>query len=57
MPENDKRKEWKKAHTVVITMRLQKSTDKDILSYFEGKNKQAVIKQALREYMTNHKEE
>lgn len=57
MPEGEKAKAWKKANTVVITMRLQKSTDSDILSYFEGKSKQAVIKRALREYMANHKEE
>lgn len=40
--------EWQKKNTVVVTMRLQKSTDADILKFLEGKQKQTVIKQALR---------
>ena len=53
----EKTKAWQKENTVVITMRLQKSTDEDLLSYLEGKSKQTVIKAALREYIENHKEE
>ena len=41
----------------MITMRLQKSTDADILRFLEGKQKQTIIKLALREYMENHSEE
>lgn len=54
---NEKTKAWQKENTVVIAMRLQKTTDADILSFLEGKVKQAVIKDALREYIANHKEE
>ena len=50
-------KEWAKEKTVMITMRLQKSTDADILEFLDGKAKQTVIKQALREYIQNHKGE
>ena len=57
MADGEKQRAWQKEHTVVITMRLQMSTDSDILAYFEGKSKQALIKKALREYMENHKEE
>lgn len=54
---NEKTKAWQKENTVVIAMRLQKTTDADILSFLDGKVKQAVIKDALREYIANHKEE
>lgn len=53
----EKTKAWQKENTVVLTMRLQKSTDSDILSYLKGKQKQTIIKAALREYMANHKED
>ena len=60
MPVSDAQKrataKWQKNNTTVITMRLQHSTDADILRYLEGKQKQTVIKAALREYMENHKE-
>lgn len=51
---NEKTKKWQQENTVVITMRLQKSTDADILDFLSVRNKQATIKAALREYMTNH---
>lgn len=54
MADINKQKEWKKANTVMINARLQKSTDRDILEYLEDKPKQTVIKAALREYITNH---
>lgn len=43
------RKTWEKANTELISVRLQKSTDADILSYLDGKSKQGEIKSALRE--------
>ena len=46
---------WQKENTVVITARLQKSTDADILEYLKDKSTAATIKAALREYMENHK--
>lgn len=54
---NEKTKAWQKENTVVITMRLQKSTDADLLAYLEGKSKQTVIKLALRDYIKNHPNE
>ena len=50
----EKTKSWQREKTVVITMRLQKSTDADILQYLDGESKQTVIKAALREYMERH---
>lgn len=50
----EKRKKWERENTAVITMKLQRSTDADILAYLDGKSKQTVIKAALREYMGRH---
>ena len=47
---------WQKENTVVITMRLQKSTDSDLLEYLNKGPKQTIIKAALREYIKNHPE-
>ena len=49
--------EWDKKNTVMVSVKLVRSTDADILQFLEGKQKQTVIKLALREYMKNHKEE
>lgn len=54
LSDNETQRAWQKENTVVITMRLQKKTDADILSYLEGKAKQTIIKDAIREYMQNH---
>ena len=56
MAETEAYKKWSREKTVMITMRLQKSTDADILDFLEGKAKQTVIKAALREYIKNYKE-
>ena len=55
--EYESHKRWVKENTVMVTMRLQKNTDADILAFLEGKKNQTVIKAALREYMKNHTEE
>lgn len=47
-------KAWQKENTVMMSIRLQKSTDSDILAFLNGKAKQTIIKDALREYMANH---
>jgi len=58
MPVSDAQKrataKWQKNNTTVITVRLQHSTDKDILDYLSDKPKATIIKKALREYMQNH---
>lgn len=54
---NKRKAAWDKENTVMVTTKLQKNTDADILRFLEGKQKQTVIKLALREYMENHKEE
>ena len=52
-------KKRKEEYTVMFSMRLQKSTDADILEYLaqqmeRGESRQGIIKKALREYMTTH---
>ena len=54
MAQTEAYKQWAKDNTVMITMRLQKTTDADILQFLEGKSKQTIIKDALREYIKNH---
>lgn len=48
---------WQKKATVMMAIRLQRSTDADIIEYLEGQSKQTVIKKALREYIANHPHE
>jgi len=54
--ESEAKRKWQKENTVMIPVKLQKSTDADILQYLEGKKRQTVIKEALREYIANHSE-
>ena len=56
MYESEAKRKWQKENTEFIGLKLQKSTDADILQFLDGKVKQAVIKAALREYIQNHKE-
>ena len=57
MYESEAKRKWQKENTVFIGVKLQKSTDADILKFLEGKQNQTTIKLALREYMENHKDE
>lgn len=57
MYESEKKRKWQKENTVFIGVKLQKSTDADILKFLNGKQNQTTIKLALREYMENHKDE
>ena len=56
MAQSEAYKRWAKENTVMIAIRLQKSTDADILRFLEGKQNQTVIKAALRYYMENNRE-
>ena len=54
MPETEAKKKWQKENTEFIGVKLQKSTDADIIEFLQGKVKNAVIKAALREYIAVH---
>lgn len=57
MSKAESEKAWKKANTVMINARLQKSTDADILQYLQGKSIAAEIKKGLRLLIENEKTE
>lgn len=46
--KNARQAEWDKQNTVFIGIKLQKSTDSDIIEYLQDKPKQTTIKKALR---------
>lgn len=57
MYESEAKRKWQKENTVFIGVKLQKSTDKDILTFLQDKPNQTTIKLALREYIANHPNE
>ena len=57
MYESEAKRKWQKENTVFIGVKLQKSTDADILRFLENKPNQTTIKLALREYIANHPSE
>jgi hypothetical protein len=62
MVDSEAKKKWDKDNMVFVGFKLfrevkGKRNDQDIINFLEGKVKGEIIKAALREYMTNHKEE
>lgn len=54
MPDSTAKKEWMKANTTMVTVKMTNKGDADLLRYLDGKAKATVIKAALREYMERH---
>ena len=46
--KNTRQQLWDKENTVQISIKLQKTTDADIIAFLDGKPRQTVIKEALR---------
>ena len=57
MPESEAKTRWMRENTTNLTIKFMHKSDADILAFLEGKTKATIIKQAIREYMTNHPEE
>ena len=57
MPDAPSKRRWDAENVRVITFKLFRKNDEDIIDFLEGKVRGEVIKAALREYMANHKEE
>ena len=57
MPDAPSKRRWDAENVRVITFKLFRKNDEDIIEFLEGKARGEVIKAALREYMANHKEE
>ena len=49
--KNARQQLWDKENTVQISIKLQKTTDADIIEFLDGKSRQTVIKEALRRMM------
>lgn len=49
--KNARQQLWDKENTVQISIKLQKTTDADIIEFLGGKSRQTVIKEALRRMM------
>ena len=51
-PQTKAQTEWDKKHTVMVTMKLNKNQDADIIEVLEqAESRQGYIKQAIRAYM------
>ena len=48
---NARQQAWDKENTVHVSVKLQKTTDADIIEFLDGKSRQTVIKEALRRMM------
>ena len=48
MPESQAKKDWMKQNTTFIGLKLNNKTDRDILEYLDGKQKQTEIKRLIR---------
>jgi hypothetical protein len=48
MADSQAKRDWMKANTTVISLKLNKKTDADILAALEDKQKQTEIKRLLR---------
>lgn len=57
MPESEAKTRWMRENTTNLTIKFMHKSDADILAFLEGKTKATVIKEAIREYMENHKED
>ena len=48
MPDSQAKRDWTKANTTFIGLKLNNNTDADILSALDGKQKQTEIKRLIR---------
>lgn len=60
--DSQRKKDWDKEYMVFVAFKLFRATengsnDQDVIDFLAGKNKSAIIKAALREYMANHADE
>lgn len=48
MPDSEAKREWIKKNSTLVTAKLMRKGDDDIIAYLEGKKNSTVIKKALR---------
>lgn len=52
-PQSEAKTEWDKKHTVMVTMKLNKNQDADIIEVLEqAESRQGYIKAAIRAYIS-----
>ena len=56
MADSEAKKAWTKANTYQFGVKLQNSTDADIIAFFAGKTRQQVLKTAIRYYIAHEAE-
>lgn len=56
MAERESKKRWDRENMVLIGLKLSRNNHSDIIAFLEskGKDKQNIIREAVREYMANH---
>ena len=60
MPQPPSQTRWTKENTFMVSLKLMKRTDQDIIDFLQAnetpdRSKQRILKDAMREYMENHK--
>ena len=55
MPDCEAKKSWDRKNVLFVTVKIFRTSDADIIAFLNGKNRAGTIKQALREYIENHK--
>ena len=61
MPQSKAKSEWIKQNAIIMSVKLMRRTEADLIEYLDsmlerGVPKGTVIKSALREYMERHKD-
>lgn len=54
MSDSEAKKMWMKQNTITAAVKLNRNQDPDLIEYYGGKVTGGDIRQALREYMSNH---
>jgi len=58
MADSAAKRKWEKDNMFLLGLKFHRKNDADLIAFMEekGADKQKVIKQAMREYMANHKD-
>ena len=54
MPDAPSKKRWDAENVRIISIKLFRKKDQDVIDFLEGRNKHDVFCEAIREYIKNH---
>lgn len=57
MPDSEAKKRWAAQNAYIMTVKLMRKTDSDVIEFLDGKNKRDTILEVVRFYLANHREE